>query len=207
MNSFSSLMGSQTLLPIIQANTVTHGVEIARAMAAAGIHLVEVVLRTDASIDIIKAIKAELPDLKVGAGTIIDADILKQAVDAGSDFIITPTTSTKLLTQLADCPVPVLPGVSNASDILLAREFGYSQVKLFPASLSGGAPFIKAMSSIFRDITFCPTGGISLSNQQDYLSLGNVFAVGGTWVAKPEWVESGEWDKITQACKEAQSND
>jgi len=207
MNSFSSLIGTQTLLPIIQANTVTQGVEIAKAMASAGIHLVEVVLRTEASLDIIKAIKKQLPELKVGAGTVIDADILKQALEAGSDFIITPTLSANLLTHLADCPVPVLPGVSNAADILLAREFGYSEMKLFPASLSGGAPFLKAMASVFNGISFCPTGGIKQSNQHEFLSLSNVFAVGGTWVAQPDWVESGQWSKITDTCREALSTD
>ena len=204
MTSFSELMGEQTLLPIIQADSVEQGLNIAKAMASTGISLVEVVLRTEASIDIIKALKSELPDLKVGAGTVTDADILKQALDAGSDFIITPTISTKLLTQLSTCSVPVVPGVSTASDILLAKEFGYRELKLFPASLSGGIPFLKAMSSIFRNIKFCPTGGINEDNQHEYLALTNVFAVGGTWIAKSDWVESGQWSKVTAACNAAQ---
>mgnify|MGYP003624998930 CR=1 FL=1 len=204
MKLFSTLMGKQTLLPIIQADSVEQGLNIAKAMASAGITLVEVVLRTEASIEIIKAIKTELPELKVGAGTVLDADILKKALDAGSDFIITPTISSKLLSELAKCTIPVLPGVSNAADILLAREYGYTELKLFPASLSGGAPFLKAMGSVFKEISFCPTGGINESNQQDFLSLTNVFAVGGTWVARPDWVALGEWSKITSACKASQ---
>jgi len=200
MKSFSTLMGKQTLLPIIQAESVEQGLEIGKAMSAADIGLVEVVLRTKASIDIIKALKQELPHLKVGAGTILDADILQQALSAGSDFIITPTISKDLLIHLATCNVPVLPGVSTASDILLAREFGYKEVKLFPASLSGGAPFLSAMSAIFQDISFCPTGGINGSNKHEYLNLNNVFAVGGTWVVKKEWVESKDWAQITAAC-------
>ncbi len=207
METFSTLMGKQTLLPIIQADTIEQGLAIGKAMVAADIHLVEVVLRTEASIDIIKVLKKELPALKVGAGTVIDAGILNQALDAKSDFIITPTLSTSLLTQLANCPVPVLPGVSNAADILLARDFGYCQLKLFPASLSGGVAFLSAMSAVFRDITFCPTGGITQSNQQEYLDLANVFAVGGTWVAKPDWIKMGQWSKVTAACKAAQSVD
>jgi 2-dehydro-3-deoxyphosphogluconate aldolase/(4S)-4-hydroxy-2-oxoglutarate aldolase len=173
-------------------------------MAAAGIGLVEVVLRTPASLDIIKAIKQELPELKVGAGTVLDANVLKQALDAGSDFIITPAVSSQLLTVLAKCTVPVLPGVSNTADILLAKEFGYNELKLFPASLSGGAPFLKTMGSVFKDISFCPTGGIKQSNQDEYLALTNVFAVGGTWIADANWVESGQWSKITAACLTAQ---
>jgi 2-dehydro-3-deoxyphosphogluconate aldolase/(4S)-4-hydroxy-2-oxoglutarate aldolase len=205
MKLFSTLMGKQTLLPIIQANSVSQGLAIAKAMSAAGIGLVEVVLRTQASLDVIKAIKQELPELKVGAGTVTDAETLTQALAAGSDFIITPTISTNLLTHLANCPVAVLPGVSTASDILLAKEFGYQEVKLFPASLSGGAPFLKAMGAVFKDISFCPTGGINQSNQAEYLSLANVFAVGGTWIAQADWVENEDWSKITQACKAAQN--
>lgn len=204
MNSFSNLMGKQTLLPIIQAKSVTQGIKIGKAMSATGINLVEVVLRTEASLDIIKALKCELPNLKVGAGTVIDADTLKLAIAAGSDFIVTPTISKDLLTHLSNCNIPVLPGVSNAADILLAREFGYKEVKLFPASLTGGADFLTAMRSIFRDISFCPTGGIHEDNQREYLALSNVFAVGGSWVAKPDWVELGHWSKIRSACIAAQ---
>tara|TARA_R110001583_G_scaffold30706_4_gene105813 strand:- start:10065 stop:10688 length:624 start_codon:yes stop_codon:yes gene_type:complete len=204
MKSFSTLMGKQTLLPIIQADSVEQGLNIAKAMASAGINLVEVVLRTPVSLDIIKALKSELPELKVGAGTVFDAETLKKALDAGSDFIITPTISNKLLTELANCTVPVVPGVSNSADILLAIEFGYTELKLFPASLSGGTPFLKAMGSVFKGISFCPTGGINESNQQEYLALTNVFAVGGTWIAKSDWVESCQWSKITSACRAAQ---
>ena len=205
MKLFSTLIGKQTLLPIIQANSVSQGLAIAKAMSAANIGLVEVVLRTEASLDVIKAIKQELPELKVGAGTVTDAETLAQALAAGSDFIITPTISANLLTHLVNCPVAVLPGVSTASDILLAKEFGYQEVKLFPASLSGGAPFLKAMGAVFKDISFCPTGGINQSNQAQYLSLANVFAVGGTWIAQADWVENEDWSKITQACKAAQN--
>jgi len=203
MKLFSTLMGEQTLLPIIQANTVEEGLQIGKAMADAGIGLVEVVLRTDASIDIIRALKKALPNLKVGAGTVISERIYQQAIEAGSDFIVTPTISPTLLKCLADSPVPVLPGVSDPASILLAVEHGYKEVKLFPASLSGGVPFLSAMSSVFKGISFCPTGGINEKNQHEYLALKNVIAVGGTWVAKSEWVANQEWSKITDACAQA----
>ncbi|GAA0854705.1 bifunctional 4-hydroxy-2-oxoglutarate aldolase/2-dehydro-3-deoxy-phosphogluconate aldolase [Aliiglaciecola litoralis] len=205
MNRFSELMSGQTLLPIIQANTPQQGVQIARAMANAGLSLVEVVLRTDASLEALKAIKKEVPELIVGAGTIINSEILQQALDAGSDFIVTPAVSEKLLSELVDCQVPVLPGVSNTGDILLAYEFGYDEQKLFPASLSGGVPFLSSLSSVFQSVRFCPTGGVNQQNRRDYLSLNNVFAVGGTWVAAKQWVEQEDWQAITNACREALS--
>ncbi len=205
MRSFSSLMGAQTLLPIIQAETAEEGLNIAKAMGAAGIKLVEVVLRTPASYDAITLIKKELPEMVVGAGTILDEAILDKALAAGSDFIITPATSAKLYDILAKCPVPVVPGVSTAADILRAYENGYTEIKLFPASLSGGVAFLKAMSSVFQTIKFCPTGGINAKNKAEFLSLDNVIAVGGTWVADKKWVESEDWAAITEACREAES--
>ncbi|EGI71757.1 MULTISPECIES: bifunctional 4-hydroxy-2-oxoglutarate aldolase/2-dehydro-3-deoxy-phosphogluconate aldolase [Pseudoalteromonas] len=203
MTRFSELMAGQTLLPIIQADTPEQGVQIAKAMANAGLTLVEVVLRTEASIEALKAIKAQVPELKVGAGTVINTDILEQALEAGSDFIVTPAVSPALLEALAKCNVPVLPGVSNTGDILMALEYGFEEQKLFPASLAGGAPFVSAVSSVFRAVSFCPTGGVSESNKMDYLSLNNVFAVGGTWIAKKEWVEQENWQAITDSCIQA----
>ncbi|WP_165744922.1 bifunctional 4-hydroxy-2-oxoglutarate aldolase/2-dehydro-3-deoxy-phosphogluconate aldolase [Pseudoalteromonas sp. Z9A6] len=203
MTRFSELMAGQPLLPIIQADTPEQGVKIAQAMANAGLTLVEVVLRTDASLDALKAIKEQVPALKVGAGTVINTDILEQALEAGSDFIVTPAVSPTLLEALAKCNVPVLPGVSNTGDILMALEYGFEEQKLFPASLAGGAPFVSAVSSVFRAVSFCPTGGVSESNKMDYLSLNNVFAVGGTWIAKKEWVEQENWQAITDSCIQA----
>ncbi len=201
--SFSQMMGSQTLLPIIQADSVEQGVNIAKAMAASGLKLVEVVLRTAEALNVLTAIKEQVPELLVGAGTVVNVNSLQQAIDAGADFIVTPAISEKLLSHLATCSIPVLPGVSNTADILMAREFGFTELKLFPAALSGGAPFLAAISSVFQDITFCPTGGVSAGNKEEYLSLNNVIAIGGTWVCRKEWVVNEDWQAITDACYEA----
>lgn len=200
MKSFRKLMAQQVLLPIVQADSAEQGVAIAKAMSDAGLTIIEVVLRTEASIDALKEIKQRLPHLIVGAGTVICEASLKSAIDAGADFIVTPAISRKLLAKLAQCQLPVLPGVSNTADILLAREYGFTELKLFPASLSGGAKFISAMTSLFPDTVFCPTGGVNQVNKADYLQLKNCFAVGGTWVALPEWVAEQKWQNITEAC-------
>jgi len=196
-------MGSQTLLPIIQADSVEQGVNIAKAMAVSGLKLVEVVLRTKEALKVLTAIKQQVPQLLVGAGTVINVTSLQQAIDAGADFIVTPAVSEKLLSHLAVCSLPVLPGVSNTADILMAREFGFTELKLFPAVLSGGASFLSTISSIFPDIKFCPTGGVSSQNKTEFLSLDNVMAVGGTWVCRKEWVVNEEWQAITDACSKA----
>jgi 2-dehydro-3-deoxyphosphogluconate aldolase/(4S)-4-hydroxy-2-oxoglutarate aldolase len=201
MKSFRELMASQVLLPIVQADTPEQGIAITGAMVKAGLNLIEVVLRTEASLEALKAIKKEFPSLIVGAGTVTTKEILHEAKEAGADFIITPAISPNLLAELSTCNLPVLPGVSNTADILLASEFGFNELKLFPASLSGGSAFISAMSSLFPEISFCPTGGVNQENKSDYLTLDNCFAIGGSWVAPKGWVENGEWDKITAACQ------
>ncbi|MGO2374180.1 MAG: bifunctional 4-hydroxy-2-oxoglutarate aldolase/2-dehydro-3-deoxy-phosphogluconate aldolase [Pseudoalteromonas prydzensis] len=205
MMLFSDLLNGQKILPIIQTSSVDEGVQIAKAMQEGGLTLVEVVLRSEASLSAISAIKDQVPGLLVGAGTITDSAVLKQAIDAGADFIVTPAISTRLLDALSSCKVPVLPGVSNTADILLAKEFGFTQMKFFPANLSGGAAFIKGVSSVFPTVSFCPTGGINADNRRDYLALNNVLAVGGTWVCQPQWLENKQWQHISQACKEANS--
>nr|WP_136251037.1 bifunctional 4-hydroxy-2-oxoglutarate aldolase/2-dehydro-3-deoxy-phosphogluconate aldolase [Ningiella ruwaisensis] len=203
MERFSQLIADQTLLPIIQANSPEEAVNIARAMANAGLTLVEVVLRTEASLSALRAIKQEVPQLKVGAGTILSEQDLKKALDAGADFIVTPAVSPKLLTLLNDCKVPVLPGVSNTGEILMALEAGFTEQKLFPAALAGGVKFLSAISSVFQSVKFCPTGGVNAANKADFLALSNVFAVGGTWVAPKPWVEDKNWEAVTKACREA----
>lgn len=200
MKKISDIMGNQTLLPIIQADNESDGVAIAQAMSDAGLTTVEVVLRSKNSAKCITAIKTALPQMKVSAGTVIDTASLDAAISAGADFIVTPAVTERLLTMLVGSGLPVLPGVSNVSDIVLAREHGFREMKLFPASLSGGPAFLKAVGGLFKDTVFCPTGGVSPENFNDYLSLNNVFAAGGTWVAKPQWVADKQWHLITEAC-------
>lgn len=200
MSSFVSLMDGQKLLPIIQADSPEQGVEIAKAMKAGGVRLVEVVLRTQASLAALKAIKEALPDMIVGAGTVVCESTLAQAVDAGADFIVTPAITSELAQKLKDTNLPILPGVSNVADILLAKEHGFKELKLFPASLVGGAKFISAMSGLFQDLVFCPTGGVNQDNKDEYLALDNCPAVGGTWVSPKHWVEQAMWQHITDAC-------
>ncbi|KMT66799.1 bifunctional 4-hydroxy-2-oxoglutarate aldolase/2-dehydro-3-deoxy-phosphogluconate aldolase [Catenovulum maritimum] len=201
MKNFSDLMGKQQVLPIIQVDTVEDGIKVAEAMQAGGVKVVELVLRSPASLEALKQIKLNLPDLIVGAGTILDKETLDKALSMGADFIITPAITPTLLAALKTCPVPVIPGVSTTSDVALAYEAGYREMKLFPAVLSGGVNFLKAVGSVFPLVKFCPTGGVNRSNVDSFLELANVAAVGGTWLADKSWVKNQEWQKITQECE------
>ena len=155
MTTFSTLLGEQKLLPIIQADTPEDGVNIAKAMHEAGITLVEVVLRTENSLLALSAIKSALPDLIVGAGTVINEELLSKSLYAGADFIVTPAISRSLLSHLTKCPVPVLPGVSNTADILLALEHGFTEQKLFPALIE--APQ-KTVTELIQELNLAQTG-------------------------------------------------
>ncbi|MGO2012271.1 MAG: bifunctional 4-hydroxy-2-oxoglutarate aldolase/2-dehydro-3-deoxy-phosphogluconate aldolase [Pseudoalteromonas sp.] len=198
---FSDYMDGQKLLPIIQTDCPRTGISITKAMQAGGINLVEVVLRHDSSLEVLSSIKEAFPNLKVGAGTVVDNNILADALSAGADYIVTPAVTPKLLDALSRCDVPVLPGVSSTSDITLAREAGFKEMKLFPANLAGGVGFLNTVKAVFRDCQFCPTGGINDKNVQEFLALNNVFAAGGTWVSAQQWIDDGNWQAITDACR------
>jgi len=203
MPSVSSLLDGQIILPLVQAPNEKTGVDIVSAMVEAGLKSVEVVLRTPASLAALREIKREFPTISVGAGTVLDEGMLSASIDAGADYIVTPAITENLLKAIVAAKIPAIPGTSKPSDILLAYQHGLREMKLFPAELSGGAPFLKAIGAVFQDVRFCPTGGVSAENRGKYLALSNVFAVGGSWVAPEEWVSSGNWSAITQACREA----
>ena len=150
-----------------------------------------------------RAIAEGSPDTLVGAGTILSPEDYEAAVKAGSKFIVSPGATPALFAAAKASDVPFLPGTSSASEIMLAREAGLRVVKFFPAEQSGGAPFLKAISSPIADMKFCPTGGISLKNANDYLSLPNVVCVGGSWVAPKDMVVAGDWAGITKLAAEA----
>lgn len=198
-----SILKSQPVMPVLIIERIEDAVPLARALAAGGLKAIEVTLRTPVALDAIRAIAAESPDTLVGAGTILTPADYDAAVNAGSKFIVSPGATPALFAAAKASDVPFLPGTATASEILAAREAGLRVVKFFPAEQSGGAPFLKAISSPIADMSFCPTGGISLKNAGDYLSLPNVVCVGGSWVAPKELVVAGDWAGITKLASEA----
>lgn len=197
------VMQGQPVIPVLLIDKVEHAVPLARALAKGGLPAIEITLRTAAALDAIRAVASEVPEAIVGAGTILNAKQYEDAAKAGSRFIVSPGTTKYIIAAANDSDVPLLPAAITPSEMLALREEGYTHLKFFPAEQSGGAPFLKALSSPLAGTVFCPTGGISLANAKTYLSLPNVICVGGSWVAPKELVEAGNWDGITKLASEA----
>ncbi|GAA0603688.1 2-dehydro-3-deoxy-phosphogluconate aldolase [Paenochrobactrum glaciei] len=197
------VLTGQPVIPVLLIEKVEHAVPLARALAKGGLPAIEITLRTAAALQAIKAVADEVPEAIVGAGTILDAKNYQDAVAAGSRFIVSPGVTRNILDAANDSAVPLLPAAITPGEMLSLRDEGYRYLKFFPAEQSGGAAFLKAMSSPLADLSFCPTGGISLANANNYLSLPNVICVGGSWVAPQNLVEAGDWDAITKLASDA----
>ncbi|MBD3584349.1 bifunctional 4-hydroxy-2-oxoglutarate aldolase/2-dehydro-3-deoxy-phosphogluconate aldolase [Salinimonas sp. HHU 13199] len=199
----AEIFASGPVVPVLVIKDADKAVPLARALMAGGIKVLEVTLRTPAALDVIKRIAQEVPDALIGAGTVTNAQQLKEVIDAGAKFAISPGMTADLLKAGQACSIPLIPGISSTSDLMKGKDAGYTHMKFFPAEASGGVKAIKSISGPFPDVTFCPTGGISLDNYKDYLALKNVACVGGSWVAPDDAIEAGDWDRITELAKAA----
>jgi 2-dehydro-3-deoxyphosphogluconate aldolase/(4S)-4-hydroxy-2-oxoglutarate aldolase len=197
------ILEGQPVIPVLKIDRLADAVPLARALAAGGLPAIEITLRTPDAIDAIRLVADEVPEVLVGAGTILSARNFDEAVDAGARFIVSPGTTQELLDCARASDVPFLPGGITPSEIMSLREEGYSILKFFPAEQAGGAAFLKALAAPLAGIRFCPTGGVSLANAHDYLGLSNVVCVGGSWVAPDGLLKAGDWDGITALARQA----
>ncbi len=198
-----STLKLQPVVPVLIIEDAKAAVPLARALVAGGLKAIEITLRTAAALEAVRLVAEEVEGAVVGAGTILNASHYAAAVDAGSQFIVSPGTTQELLDVARQSDIPLLPGAATASEVMALREEGYEVLKFFPAEQAGGAAYLKALSSPLAGTLFCPTGGISLKNAMDYLSLPNVVCVGGSWVAPKELVTAGDWAGITKLASEA----
>ena len=198
-----STLKLQPVVPVIVIEDAKAAVPLARALVAGGLKAIEITLRTAAALDAIKAVASEVEGAVVGAGTVLDAKQWDFAVEAGSKFIVSPGAGNSVLEAADQSDVPLLPGAATATEVMMLRDRGYSVLKFFPAEQAGGASYLGALASPLAGIRFCPTGGVSLKNAMDYLSLPNVICVGGSWVAPRALVEAGDWAGITKLASEA----
>ena len=192
-----SLLSRVPVVPVVVVDDLAHAVPLARALVAGGLPVIELTLRTPVALDAIRAIASEVPEILVGAGTILAPGQAKEALDAGAQFLVSPGSTPTLLGAMADTGLPFLPGTATVSEVLAVLEAGYTEMKFFPAEASGGAAFLKSIASPVPAARFCPTGGITAVTAASYLALPNVGCVGGSWLTPADALAAGDWGRVT----------
>ncbi|MBD9363458.1 bifunctional 4-hydroxy-2-oxoglutarate aldolase/2-dehydro-3-deoxy-phosphogluconate aldolase [Methylomonas fluvii] len=201
--TIKEVMTTSPVMPVMVINQLEQAVPLARALVEGGLKVLEITLRTPVALDAIRRIKAEVPGAIVGAGTIINTQTLKNAIDAGAEFIVSPGVTDSLLDAALASGVPILPGVITPSEVMRLMDKGITAMKFFPAEAAGGIPMLKSIGGPLPQVTFCPTGGVNPKNAVEYLALSNVACVGGSWMAPSELVDAGDWAEITRRAAEA----
>lgn len=199
----ADLLNLAPVIPVVILDEPAHAVPLARALLAGGITIIEVTLRTPKALDAIRAIADEVPEAVVGAGTVTSPGLIRQAVDAGARFLVSPGTTDRLLDAMDDAEVPSLPGTGSVSDVMRVLERGRREMKLFPAEACGGRALLSAIASPFPDARFCPTGGITSATAPLYRELANVGCVGGSWLTPRDAITVRDWGRIEKLAAEA----
>lgn len=190
------------VIPVVVIEDASKAADLAKALVAGGLPCIEITLRTAAAMDALEAV-ASVEGAIPGVGTVVSPQQLEAAKQAGAQFAVSPGHTTTLLDTADVLGLPYLPGAATPAEMQGLMERGYKNLKFFPAEASGGAAYLKNFASVFKTIRFCPTGGVSLKNMHDYLSLPNVDVVGGSWVCPKSAVETSNWDELTTLAKEA----
>lgn len=193
------------IIPVITIHDVAAGVALCRALAAGGLTTLEITLRTPVALDALAAVKAALPDATVGVGTVMTAAQLREAEARGAVFAVSPGLTEALIAAAADSRLPLLPGAQTVSEVMRAREAGFTFLKFFPAESSGGLATLKDFAPVFPDVGFCPTGGITLQNAADYLAQPNVVCTGGTFMIPKDRLAAGDWPAVEAAARAARA--
>ena len=201
--TFEAALQAVPVIPVIVLQRSADAVPVAEALIEGGIPIFEFTLRTEAALPAIKEIAKHFPDALTGAGTVLDQSQARQAIDAGARFIVSPGWDDGVVDTAQAAGLPVVPGVATASEVQRARNHGLRLLKLFPAGVAGGIPMLKALSSVYSDIGFVPTGGVSAGNLADYLAVPNVVAVGGSWLTPAKAIADGQFEEITRLSIEA----
>ncbi|AFR03243.1 bifunctional 4-hydroxy-2-oxoglutarate aldolase/2-dehydro-3-deoxy-phosphogluconate aldolase [Pectobacterium brasiliense] len=201
--SAEQILTTGPVVPVIVVNKLEHAVPMAKALVAGGVRVLELTLRTDCAIEAIRAIAKEVPEAIVGAGTVTNPEQLAAVVEAGAQFAISPGLTEPLLKAATEGNIPLIPGISTVSELMLGMDYGLREFKFFPAEANGGVKALQAIAGPFAQIRFCPTGGITPNNYRDYLALKSVLCVGGSWLVPNDALESGDYARITELAREA----
>lgn len=191
------------VVPLIAADDPVVAVQTAKALQAGGLSVIEVVMRSDAAQKCMEAIIAETEGLIVGAGTVLTLDQARSVTASGSQFIVCPGLVDEIVSYALAENIPVYPGTMTAGEVQRAYALGLREVKFFPASLAGGVPMLKALGSVFRDMRFMPTGGVSAGNLSEFLALPHVLACGGSWLTPKDAIASGDYAAVEDLAREA----
>jgi 2-dehydro-3-deoxyphosphogluconate aldolase/(4S)-4-hydroxy-2-oxoglutarate aldolase len=201
--SVDKLLENAPVVPVVVIDDADKAVPVAKALVAGGLPVIEITMRTAAAPEAIAAIAGEVPDALVGAGTVLSAEQAETIVAAGARFIVSPGLFEPVVAKADELGVPVFPGTATASEVQQAWNMGLRVLKFFPAGQAGGLPMIKALASVFRDVRFMPTGGVSAKNLRDYLELPAVIACGGSWLTPASAIADGDYQHIQDLAAEA----
>jgi 2-dehydro-3-deoxyphosphogluconate aldolase/(4S)-4-hydroxy-2-oxoglutarate aldolase len=201
--SAEQILTAGPVVPVIVIKKLEHAVPLAKALVAGGVRVLEVTLRTECALAAIKAIADEVPDAIIGAGTVVNAEQLAQVTAAGAQFAISPGLTQSLLQAANAGSIPLIPGISSVSELMLGMDAGLREFKFFPAEANGGVKALQAISGPFPQIRFCPTGGITPANYRQYLALKSVLCIGGSWLVPADALEQGDYARITELAREA----
>jgi 2-dehydro-3-deoxyphosphogluconate aldolase / (4S)-4-hydroxy-2-oxoglutarate aldolase len=191
------------VIPVLTVKDVEDALAQARALIAGGLTVLEITLRTPAAMGAVAVLAKTFQDACIGAGTIIEADQIQAAANAGAGFLVSPGVTPRLIEAAARSPVPFLPGAATASEAMALREQGFRALKFFPAEPAGGARYLASLAGPLPDLIFCPTGGIDAAKAANYLALANVACVGGSWMVAPGLIEAQDFGKVEQLAREA----
>ncbi|MDK1286711.1 bifunctional 4-hydroxy-2-oxoglutarate aldolase/2-dehydro-3-deoxy-phosphogluconate aldolase [Pseudoalteromonas umbrosa] len=197
------ILSAAPVVPVIVIDELEDAIPLARALYNGGLRALEVTLRTPVAAEAVKQIKEALPEAYVGTGTVVDKASFEASVNAGADFMVSPGVSSELLELAKSSDIPFLPGAATPSEAMELASHGFKFLKFFPAEAAGGAPMLKSIGGPLPQVTFCPTGGISLESAPKYLALNNVVCVGGTWMLDKSLIANKDWQAIEALAKQA----
>jgi len=192
----AAIAAKAPVIPVLTIELVADAVPLARALVKGGLPVLEITLRTEAALEALRLIASEVQGAVVGAGTVLNTGQLKQATQAGAQFVVSPGCTSALAQAVKASGMPFLPGVQTVSEAMALTEQGFQLLKFFPADTSGGLGWLKAVAAPLAGLRFCPTGGVNAETAPAYLALGNVACVGGSWVAPKEAVAAGDWARV-----------
>lgn len=202
-NRAEQLLRDAGILPVITVDSVDQGRRIAQALLEGGLTSLELTLRTPAALDTLAALKKELPGIVIGAGTVLDDEQIRQSIDAGADFLVTPGTPPALAEALAKASIPAVPGGATPTEFLRLMSLGFRCCKLFPATAVGGLSMLNGLAGPLAALKLCPTGGITEASAGEFLAQPNVLCIGGSWMVPKAWLAAGEWGKVRDSAARA----